>query len=90
MNNKSNENKAIDIMVNKIISMVENKKLNYDKSFPSVVYGINSDGTYTIIKSGQKYNVKCAMSGVDIKLGQGVWVKIPCGRLHDMHICGLR
>lgn len=77
--------KTIEVIIEEKI-----KKLNYDKSFPSVVYGINSDGTYTIIKGGQKYNVKCAMSGVDIKLGQGVWVKIPCGRLHEMHIYGLR
>lgn len=75
-----------------IQTMIENytKKLYYDKTFPSVVYGINDDGTYTIIKAGQKYNVKCAIPNADIKLGTSVWVKIPCNRLREMHICGLK
>jgi hypothetical protein len=75
-----------------IQTMIENytSKLYYDKTFPSVVYGINDDGTYTIIKAGQKYNVKCAIPSADIKLGTNVWVRIPCNRLHEMHICGLK
>lgn len=75
-----------------IRTMIENytSKLYYDKTFPSVVYGINDDGTYTIIKAGQKYNVKCAIPNADIKLGTSVWVKIPCNRLREMHICGLK
>ena len=89
MNNQKN---AIDVMVNKIISILDKKveKLYYDKTFPSVVYGINDDGTYTIIKAGQKYNVKCAIPNMDIKLGTSVWVRIPCNRLREMHICGLK
>ena len=75
-----------------IQTMIESytSKLYYDKTFPSVVYGINDDGTYTIIKAGQKYNVKCAIPNADIKLGTNVWVRIPCNRLREMHICGLK
>lgn len=76
--------KTIDILVEKRLS-----KHTDDKTFPSVVYGINDDGTYTIIKEKQKYKVKCAIN-TTLSLGTHVWVKIPCGRLHDMHICGLR
>jgi len=30
------------------MSEKKNTKLYYDKTFPSVVYGVNEDGTYTI------------------------------------------
>ena len=81
----------INTIVNEVVKAIEKKntKLYYDKTFPSVVYGVNGDGTYTIIKDKQKYKVKCAI-GATLSLGAHVWVKIPCGRLHDMHICGLR
>lgn len=85
MNNNNKIIQSICTLIDKKVS-----KLPYDKTFPSIVYGINSDGTYTIIKAGQKYNVKCALPNADIKLGTGVWVKIPCGRFHEMHICGFR
>ncbi len=85
-------NKALDVITDKIISTVNSKisRLGYDQTFPSVIYGISKNGEYTIIKAGQKYDVKCAMPITDLKIGTNVWVRIPCGRLHDMHICGLR
>lgn len=81
----------VNTIVDEVLKAIDkkNSKLYYDKTFPSVVYGVNNDGTYTIIKDKQKYNVKCAL-GTTLSLGTHVWVKIPCGRLHDMHICGLR
>ena len=92
MNNRRNELEAIDVLANKMISVVDKKisKLYFDKTFPSVVYGVNSDGTYTIVKANQKYNVKCAIPGLSLGLGSNVWVKIPSGRMQDMHICGVR
>ncbi len=85
-------NKALDIITAKIISIVDKKisKLGYDQTFPSAILGVSCNGEYTIIKAGQKYDVKCAMPVTDLKVGTNVWVRIPCGRLHDMHICGLR
>ncbi len=77
--------KAIKLALDK-----EKDRLYYDKTFPSVVCQIKGNGVYTIIKAGQKYDVKCAIPNIDILSGANVWVRIPCGRLHDMHICGLR
>lgn len=85
MNQNSNFLKSIEILVDKKLS-----KYCMEKTFPSVVYGVNSDGTYTIVKAGQKYNVKCAIPGLSLGLGSNVWVKIPSGRMQDMHICGVR
>ena len=82
--------KAIDLLVNKIVSIVENKnqKLKYDKTFKSTVWGKNKDGTYQISYMNQLYNVYNAL-GTDLELGQSVWVKIPSGIFRNMHICGL-
>lgn len=59
-----------------------------DVTFPSVVYEVNENGTYTIKKDGQDYHVPNA-SGCAVSPGQQVWVKIPMGRLERMHICGI-
>ena len=82
--------KAIDLLVNKIVSIVENKnqKLKYDKTFKSTIWGKNEDGTYKISYMNQLYNVYNAL-GTDLELGQSVWVKIPSGIFRNMHICGV-
>lgn len=62
-----------------------------DKSFKSVVknFGTKS-GTYIILdESGQERTVKCCVPGLDLKVGTRVWVKIPGGKLNDMHIYGI-
>lgn len=86
-----NENtKAIDLLVNKIASIVEskNQQLKYDKTFKSTIWGKNEDGTYQISYMNQLYNVYNAL-GTDLELGQSVWVKIPSGIFRNMHICGV-
>lgn len=90
MTNQNNQ--ALDVLVNKIVSIAAtaNQKLPYDKTIPSTVYGVNGDGTYTIIKANQEYHVPCALPAADICIGTNVWVKIPCGRMNEMHICGIR
>lgn len=82
--------KALDILINKIVSIVESKntKLKYDKTFKSTIWGINTDGTYQISYMNQIYNVPNAL-GTDLQLGQSVWVKIPSGIFREMHICGI-
>lgn len=64
------------------------KKLKYDKTFKSTIWDKNDDGTYQISYMNQPYNVYNAL-GTDLKLGQSVWVKIPCGIFREMHICGV-
>lgn len=64
------------------------KRLKYDKTFQSTIWGKNDDGTYQISYMNQTYNVHNAL-GTDLKPGQSVWVKIPNGIFRNMHICGL-
>ncbi len=84
------DNKAVDLLVNKILSAVNARiaKLPYDKTFKSTVWGANDDGTYQISYTGQLYNVQNAL-GTQLQPGQSVWVKIPNGIFRKMHICGV-
>ena len=67
------------------------EKIYCDKTFPSVIYSKNEDGTYKIVYGGQMYSVPCGL-GIDLKVTQNVWVTIPCGmkNFKDMYISGLR
>ena len=50
----------------------------FDKTFPTVIYGKNGDGTYKIIREEIMYDVPNAL-GVELSIGQSVWVTVPCG-----------
>lgn len=78
----------------KAIERLLSDKLNtiyYDKTFPTVIYGVNSDGTYQIVREGQLYTVPNGL-GIPLKITQGVWVTMPCGNknLKDMYISAIR
>lgn len=74
-------------IVNTIIEQ-RTKNLKFDKTFKCTVWAVNSDGTYKINYLGQQYDVHNAL-GTELKQGQSVWVKIPCGIMRNMHICGV-
>lgn len=84
-------NIALDALVEKIISAFDKKakKIPCDKTFPSVIYGKNEDGTYVIIKDMYKYNVPNGL-GFDLKVSQGVWVTVPGNSFKDMYISAIR
>ena len=71
----------------KIITLIDEKlsKHKSDHSFKSVIWGKNSDGTYQISYLGQKYDVPNGM-GIDLDVGQTVWVVIPDGIFRHMFI----
>ncbi len=78
----------------KTIEKLLSEKLNtiyYDKTFPTVIYGVNSDGTYQIVREGQLYTVPNGL-GIPLKVTQSVWVTMPCGNknLKDMYISAIR
>ena len=87
----NDNSKAMDVIVNKVIKSISEtlNKQPYDKTFTSVVYGKTEDGKYQIPYEGRLRNVQNALP-CDLKNGQTVWVKIPNGKLREMHICGLK
>lgn len=80
-------------LLKSIGNFVDNKLQNlyHDKTFPTVIYGKNSDGTYKIPREGSLYNVPNGLP-IDLENGQHVWVTVPCGtkNLKDMYISALR
>ena len=61
------------------------------KTYPSVIYGVNDDGTYQIVREGHLYTVPNGL-GIPLKVTQSVWVTMPCGtkNLKDMYISAIR
>ncbi len=86
--------KNFNTLLLQAIEKMLDKKLSgifYDKTFPSVIYKKNENGTYQIIREGISYDVPCAL-GKELKPAQNVWVTIPCGmkNFKDMYISGIR
>lgn len=84
MNFKEEILKSIQSMVDKSIS-------NYkaDRTFKTVVKRVTPKGYVILDESGCERVVKCCISNVSLKAGQMVWVKIPCGKIKDMHVVGV-
>ena len=83
--------KLSEILLSTIEMMIEEKMKSHSapKMFQSVVYKVNEDNTYQIVKDKQIYNVKNGL-GYKLSIGQGVWVVIPNNELRNMFICGVR
>lgn len=74
--------KAVQIALDK-------QRLNYDQTFKSVITAITDKG-YTIRDtSGVTRDVKCCIPGASLKIGQSVWVTVPCGKIGEMFVCGV-
>ena len=88
-----NEKDAVLTLWNKTSGLIDEKLSHayYDKTFPSVIYGKNGDGTYKIVREGILYDVPNSL-GIELKKGQSIWVTMPCGtkKLKDMYISGVR
>ncbi len=85
-----NLNRTLLTSIEKLLS----EKLStiyYDKTFPSIIYGVNNDGTYQIVREGHLYTVPNGL-GIPLQMAQGVWVTIPGGNknLKDMYISAIR
>lgn len=79
---------AVEVLKNEILKAVKNLSPTGDRTFKSRVTALLKD-RYTIIDEfGAARNVPCAIPSSDLKAGRNVWVKIPCGDLSKMHICG--
>lgn len=77
--------KSIQIMIDKKLSSYK-----ADRTFTSVIKQKNSNGTYVVLdESGGERTVKCCIPNLDLKIGQSVWVKVPMGKLQDIHIVGV-
>jgi ferredoxin-fold anticodon binding domain-containing protein len=82
---------AINVLSNEIAKAVEQITIKCDKTFTSVVKQVNPNGTYIVLdQGGSERIVKCSIPGLELGIGQNVWVKMPCGSLNGLHICGVK
>ena len=68
---------------------IDRKTINCDKTYKSVIKSINSNGYVVLDNSGSERTVKCCIPEIDLKIGQGVCVKEPMGKISGLHICGV-
>ena len=78
-------------LIKSIQTIVNNSLGNYraDRTFKSIIKDITPKGYVILDETGSKRTVKCCIPNIDLKLNQGVWVKIPLNQLNDIHICGV-
>lgn len=72
-----------------INTVVKKSEKVSDRTFSAVVYEIDTDGKYKIPYEGRLRSIANG-TGQSLFVGQKVWVKIPNGKLREMHICGIR
>lgn len=79
-----------DQIIKTIKYALDKAQKNNDYTFKSIIKSVNTDGTYTIKdQSGIDRKIKSGISGLELKPGKMVWVKVPSGNIKDMHICGI-
>lgn len=84
MNFKEEILKSIQSMIDKSIG-------NYkaDRTFRTVIKKVTHKGYVILDESGSERTVGCCIPNVSLKAGQMVWVKVPCGNIRFLHVCGI-
>lgn len=78
-----------DEIIKTIKYAIDKKTINCDRTFKSVIKQTTNKGYVILDESGTERVVKCCIPNVSLKAGQMVWVKIPCGKIKDMHVIGV-
>lgn len=68
---------------------VDRKAVNCDVTYKSRIKTVNKKGYVVLDRSGSERTVKCCIPGLELRIGQSVWVKEPMGKLTDIHIVGV-
>lgn len=76
--------KAIQTMVDISIA-----KCKVDRTYKSVIRRITKKGYVVLDSAGSERTVQCCIPGMELRVGQGVWIKEPMGDLKVLHICGV-
>ena len=89
MKEKSKVSSISDEILKAIKYAVDRKAVNCDKTYKSVIKAIKPKGYVILDDAGSERTVKCCIPNLDLKIGQSVWVKVPMGKLQDIHIVGV-
>lgn len=71
--------------------MIDRKLNNYkaDRTYKTVIKDINKKGYVILDETGSERTVQCCIPGLELRVGQYVWVKEPMGDLRNLHIVGV-
>ena len=80
-----------DEILDAIKYAIDKKLENYkaDITYRSAIRGIDKKGYIINDRSGGEKTVRCCIPGIELKVGQQVWVKEPMGDIKGLHICGV-
>lgn len=78
-------------IIKSIQTMLDRKLDNYkaDRTYKSVIKNITPKGYVILDNTGSERTVPCCIPGIELRVGQYVWVKEPMGDLKGLHICGV-
>ncbi len=76
--------KTIQIMINRKL-----KNYRADRTYRTVIKGVNKNGYVITDQAGQDRTVPCGIPNVELRPGQSVYVKEPMGKLNELHICNV-
>ena len=83
---------AVDILCEEILKYINRaakEKVTSDVTYKSAIRNITPKGYVVLDRAGSERTVQCCIPGIELRIGQGGWVKEPRGRLNDIHICGV-
>lgn len=68
---------------------IDKKAINCDRTYKTVIKEVVKKGYLILDETGNERTVPCCIPGLELKAGQGVWVKMPCGNIQKLHIVGV-
>lgn len=83
---------AVDILCKEVLKYIDRavkEKSASDRTYRTVIKRIDKKGYVIMDETGQERTVPCGIPNVELRPGQSVYVKMPCGNLKELHICNI-
>lgn len=84
MNFKEEIFKTIQTMVDRAIV-----NCKVDRTYRTVIKRIDKNGYVITDETGQERTVPCGIPNVELRPMQSVYIKEPCGKINELHICNV-
>lgn len=78
-----------DEIIKTIKYAVDKKTVNCDRTYKTVIKRVVKNGYVVLDETGNERTVGCCIPGLELRAGQGVYVKMMRGQFKYMHICGV-
>ena len=78
-----------DEIIKTIKYAIDRKSINCDRTYKTGIKKITGKGYVVLDEAGSERTVKCAIPGVELRVGQIVFVTMPSGKLNEMFISGV-